>query len=330
MKKQKFVSSILIASMLLSLCSCSGDNKTVLAVADAYAQAVAGFDTDDIADLMDGDTAQNALERFEAVYDDNSKLKPAYDAVLGSITYEIDKKSVESSKKDKKASVEITYTLVDYEAVYDEVFDDGGTIDDFIAALEDNDGKDTVEITQKLEFSYRGDKWLVKDKKLKAINEIYAFLDDMPEYGWGNFRDISSKDFKNAIKRVFQVDDEDIYESSFTDSVEFSYDDDNVMTSYAKYHNKEDASREFADMFSSIEMQLYRSDNNGKYVYSNNGEIGYLLLNNVYFEDFEGYMYGGVYMKGDTLILVLVLSTDIPDHTQADQLLDELGYPKPY
>ena len=86
MKKQKLISSVLIASMLISLCSCSGDDKTVLAVAEAYAQAVTGFDTDDIAELMDGDNVQSALEHFEDAYDGNSKLKPAYDAVFDSIT----------------------------------------------------------------------------------------------------------------------------------------------------------------------------------------------------------------------------------------------------
>lgn len=330
MKNQKVISVVLIASMLVPLCGCSGDNKTVLAVADKYAQAVTGFDTDDLADLMVGSNVESSLEQFESVYNGSSKLKPAYDAVFDSITYEIDQKSVQSSKKDKTASVEITYTLVDYEAVYDEVFEDGGTIDDYIKALENNDGEDTIEITQTIEFTYDHDKWLVRDKKNKNINKIYAFLEDISEYAWGNFKEVSPDEFKSAMKDVFKLIDNEITESIYNDSTDIGYVGDDVIILYTKYYDKTDASYSFMDFYANYESDLISAENKGLSVYSHGGEDGYLLLNDVYFSKYEQHFYGGVYLKGDTIIIVIVMADGKTDHTKVDRFLDTIGYPKPY
>ena len=57
--KKKLISSVLAASVLLSMSGCSlfdSDNKAVLAVVDEYCQAILETDVDDIVDVMlDGD-----------------------------------------------------------------------------------------------------------------------------------------------------------------------------------------------------------------------------------------------------------------------------------
>jgi Na+-translocating ferredoxin:NAD+ oxidoreductase RnfG subunit len=55
-------------------------------------------------------------------------------AIAGTISYEIDEESVQSSKKNAEGSVDVTWTLVDYEAVFEQVSEDGGDVDAITAA----------------------------------------------------------------------------------------------------------------------------------------------------------------------------------------------------
>ena len=122
------------------------DDKNVLLVAQNYADAILAGDGEEIAEYMvDGEDIEENLVAFLESYD---KYEDAYEAIVDSMSYEIDQKSVESSKKNAEASVEITYTMVDYEIIYEDVTVDVGKYDDFVEALEDNDGEDTIEITQ--------------------------------------------------------------------------------------------------------------------------------------------------------------------------------------
>ena len=178
MKTTKIISSVLVASLLMSTSGCSHfdkDDKNVLIAAKAYADAMISGDSGDIAAcLVDGDDVE---ENIEAYLDSYEKCEDAYAAIFDSMSYEIDEKSVVSSKKNAEASVDITYTMVDYETIYEDVTDDGGKFEDFVEALEDNDGEDTIEITQTISFVLEGKEWLVKDKKSKNFFEFYEFYD---------------------------------------------------------------------------------------------------------------------------------------------------------
>ena len=138
MKTTKIISSVLAASLLMSVSGCSlfdNDDKNVLIAAKAYADAMISGDSADIAEcLVDGDDVEEDLEDYLASYD---KCEDAYAAIFDSMSYEIDEKSVVSSKKNAEASVDITYTMVDYETVYEDVTDDGGKYEDFVEALEE-------------------------------------------------------------------------------------------------------------------------------------------------------------------------------------------------
>ena len=330
MKKEKLISSVLAVSVLMSLCSCSGDDKTVLAIAEKYAEAVVSFETDDIAELMEDSSAEAELERMEETYKENPVFEQAYQAILGSMSYTIDSKSVQSSKKDKKASVDITFTLTDYDTVFDDVYDDGGTLDDYIAALKDDDGDNVIEITQTVEFVYKRDRWLIKDKRFKNLDEIYSFIEDIRDYGWGNFKALSESEYRSVLRSVFNADDNSIYEDDYGDCREIGYlGSDKYLISMKKYKDPRFAGNDFSGLYYELQPDIENSKNKDRYTYSYTGDTGYFLFKDLYVQDF-GAIYGGAYLKDDVVVMVLVIDGSQSEHEKIDQFLAAISYPKPF
>ena len=178
---KKIVASVLCLSMLASLGGCAlfdKDDEAVLAVADEYAEAVTKAKVSDVAELLvDGEDAEDELNAFTSGNgaDVIEEYGDICDAIADTLSYEIDTESVESSKKNAEASVTVTYTVVDYEAVYEQVKEDGGDAQDLINALGDGD---TVEIEQTMNLELVDGEWLVKDKKNKNLEEVWAFYGD--------------------------------------------------------------------------------------------------------------------------------------------------------
>ncbi|MBR3532377.1 MAG: hypothetical protein IKN80_00600 [Clostridiales bacterium] len=178
---KKMTASAVCLAMTASFASCAmfdKDDDAVLEVAEDYAAAVAKIKVSDICELLvDGDDLEEDLTAYVDPSADTSNED--YDAICGAIegtlSYEIDADSVESSKKDAKASVNVVYTIVDYQAVYDDVIADGGDLDAFVDALGSGD---TKEIEQTINLVYEDNTWLVKDKNGKNLYDVYAFYDD--------------------------------------------------------------------------------------------------------------------------------------------------------
>ena len=123
MKRTKLLASVIVLSMLLSLSGCSGKKKEVITAADEFAKAVIDFDTKDIAGLMaDEETAASELASYKYSYERSEDSKAIFDAIFDSMTYEVDRKSIKISKEDE-ASVDIRFTFVDFEEVYENVYD---------------------------------------------------------------------------------------------------------------------------------------------------------------------------------------------------------------
>ena len=187
MKAKKLVASAVCASMLLSLGGCAmfdKDDEGVLAAAEDYASAVVKAKAGDIADTMsEGDDLKADIEDLIAGSgaETTDEWEDIVSAIAGTISYEIDEETVESSKKNAEGSVDITWTMVDYESIFDAVSDDGGDCDAFIDALED-DGADTIEISQTINFVYEDETWLVDDSKLKGLGDVYAFYSDALDF----------------------------------------------------------------------------------------------------------------------------------------------------
>ena len=184
---KKIISSVICVSMLASLNGCAlfdKDDEGVLAAAEDYAEAVKKGKVRDIVGLMaDGRDLEEDIEFYMEGSD--AGLPDGYEdvceAILGTIDYSIDEETVESSKKNEEGSVDITWTMVDYEAVYDQVIDDGGDLEAFIDALEDS-SSDTREISQTVEFVLDDEICLVNYSRLSVLFSVYDFYDAAKDF----------------------------------------------------------------------------------------------------------------------------------------------------
>ena len=184
---KKLIASALCVSILASVSGCflsDKDDEVVLAVAEEYASAVVKGKVRKILGFMvNGDEIESKLEEMVSGYsvDNNSRYYDVVDAIADSLSYEINEDSVESSKKNAEGSVEVTYTLVDYNAIFDEVTEEGGDADAFVDALQDSDAQ-TMQISQTIDFVYEDDAWLVDDKNGKNLFALYSFYDDAVDF----------------------------------------------------------------------------------------------------------------------------------------------------
>ena len=325
MKKKRIISLVLIASMILPLCGCDSDNENVLDAAEEYAEAVISLDADGIAELMeDEDEAAEELSRIEDACSNKPALEDAFDAVAESMTYEIDDKSVTSSKKNKEASVDIVFTLVDYEAVHEDVADDDGDLEDYIDALEDAD--DTIEVKVTVKFVLVKDKWLVKDKNFKSLNKVYGFIDDISGYKWGLFEIPSEEAFTEAVCAVFGADGDDIDDYDGMDWVELSYYRDTLAVTRQQYYDPEEAEDMFDEAYNDLESWFGIDMDDCEYYYDED-EGGYIFFNDTYMEIAGETIYGGIYFKDDSFLVIMAYDDD--DYDDVDEFLDMLGMPIP-
>ena len=118
------VSALLTASFVMSICSCDlikdKAPDEVLDAAETYAKNVAACDLGKLKKLSDDDFDKKT-EDWEAlldfregdIYNDNAAAFAS--AVADTITYEIDEESVEASTKKGSGSVDVIFTMADYE-----------------------------------------------------------------------------------------------------------------------------------------------------------------------------------------------------------------------
>ena len=332
MNKTKVISSVLTASIILSCCGCSlfdQDNKNVLAAANAYADAVVSGEISDVIELMaDGEDFEDELTDY---VESSEKLEDVYDAILNSMSYEIDQKSVTSSKKNGEASVDITYTLVDYEAVYDDVTEDGGDFDDYVEALEDNDGEDVIEITQTVNFVLDGSKWLVKDKKCKNLYKVYEFYSAVKEYGWsGMIKAVTLDEFEAACIKAFGSEEHDGYISSgdpYGDSCDYGYyyGENATMVMYV-YKDPADAVNEFEFFYRGFQSDVSDGYFDGDSAFAFNETDGVVVFEGIWYGD---YAYGAYYLKDNTMLYCYTYTDKDSGRAIVDAFFRELGYPGP-
>ena len=214
MKSKKLIASVLVTAMAVSMSGCADldrNDEAVLDAANDYCEAVAKVKTGHIIDLLvDGDDYDDILDGIINGGDD--RVEPeGYDdmveAIAGTITFEINEDSVESSRKNKEGSVDVTFTMVDYQAVFERVHDGGGEIEDYIDALEASDA-DTVEFTRTLDLVLDNGSWLIDDPGIRDLSELYTFYGDALGYI-----------FVSPLAR-------------YIDRVEWYYSDDDVYVNY--------------------------------------------------------------------------------------------------
>ncbi len=174
------VSALLTASFVMSICSCDlikdKAPDEVLDAAETYAKNVAACDLGKLKKLSDDDFDKKT-EDWEAlldfregdIYNDNAAAFAS--AVADTITYEIDEESVEASTKKGSGSVDVIFTMADYEDLLeDEEITDIDALTDAIADA------DTQEIKVTLEFEGEDGTWLVTNYT-KVFDKVYVFTD---------------------------------------------------------------------------------------------------------------------------------------------------------
>lgn len=174
------VLGIYMLSMLGGCAFFDRDDEAILEAADEYASAVVKrkenkildlvYNIDEIEDDLDLILSGYSTDVYDYYYD-------IVDIIEDSLSYEIDEDTVYSSRKNREGSVVVRYTMVDYEAIYEEVIEDGGTSEDYIEALGDRNAA-TMEIAQTIDFVYAYDMWLVEDKNARNLYGVLGFYND--------------------------------------------------------------------------------------------------------------------------------------------------------
>ncbi len=172
--------------MFLSACSSAprtDSDDPIIDCAEEYAEAVVDADIDDIVDILyKGDSYEDDIEALVEGGEANLYYSDVCDAIQSTMTYEIDEKSVESSKD--KASVTITFSLVDYEAATKSCLMPGCERETFIKLLstdyyEETCSRDFISFEQEINLVKKDGKWLVDDDHCSQLLEVYGFYEDM-------------------------------------------------------------------------------------------------------------------------------------------------------
>lgn len=176
----KTLAAALAGTMALACASCSllpgvgGDEKKkedVLDAADTFAKALVSCDTDKIAKLTNEEKDSDTVAELEANLNGllySVEQDQIAEAVADTLKYEIDEDFVKIDKDE--ASVDVTFTMVDYEAALEGEFADA---DEAVDAIKDCD--DTCEVEVTFEFELDDDEWLISNLGDKAYSKLYGF-----------------------------------------------------------------------------------------------------------------------------------------------------------
>ena len=322
MKKKKILAILLTASLLSSVTGCSGNKKQILEAVDNYAKALLEADVGDIADLMaDGDEFEESFESFQDRYNGKEDLEDVYAFILENTTYKIDTKSVEI--KDKIATVSITFTMVDYMDVYDNL-DDDPDAEDFLEELEDNTDN-TMEIDQKIELKLVKDEWKIVDDDFENVSEIYEFYGDITSLGLGGITFITSDEFTDAVIAAAGADVHILSEDHY-EFMAYTYGGTSLEIVYMIYDDEEDAIEEYEDICDDFRDLVDDGDFEGDYYF----DTDYLTVDGTINDGGLLYsMYGGIYCVDGTIVYAFARDYNSGEKDMAETFLQEIGYPMP-
>lgn len=165
---KKVVASALAASMMLSFAGCDKAGSQVKDAAAEVAESVKGLDIDDLideADLDDDEEDAIAAQAYDLGSGDRADV---IEAIFDTMTYTVDNGSFDGSTKSKKASIDVTFTVVDYEAIIDEDPEDA---DEFVDMIAESDA--TTDLTTTLKFKLHGEDWNL-DNLDDVLDDVFA------------------------------------------------------------------------------------------------------------------------------------------------------------
>ena len=165
---------ILLASMILSFCGCSGlSKKEIIAQAKEVAENIESFNADNLIDLStmnkNSDRAEELRKGLKGEYLDEN-TKKFCDAVQKTFTYEIREKTFKV--EGKEASIDIDFTFADYKKILKKEYDD---IDELVKAVKNTDDMTTVTYTAK--FVKEDNEWLLDNLMSSSFRKLFEFMD---------------------------------------------------------------------------------------------------------------------------------------------------------
>ena len=157
--------------------------------------------------------------------------------------------------------------------------------------------------------------------------------------GCASFNLISYKDFKKALEDAVNLDDDDIreYKNSTVDGNDTKHEiyatDGKCAYMFIEFDDADDAVDYFEDVYDEFEDTVKDDDFDGSYkkAYSESSQTGYILVNGDSDNDdfMDGKCYGGIFLKENTIVVVMANSQKSSDIEDIDAVLDAIGYPKP-
>lgn len=154
--------------------------EDVTALTEDFCNAAATMKVKDLVKCFeDGEDEKENIEALFAGTDAEST--EVYKAIADTIVFDFDDGDIEASKKEGETEVDVTFELVDYQAVYDaQQYEDE---DAFIAAIGAADETVTKDMTIEFEYAEIDDEkqWVVSNA-MDILEDLYDFTDFVPEY----------------------------------------------------------------------------------------------------------------------------------------------------
>jgi hypothetical protein len=212
--------------------------------------------------------------------------------------------------------------------VYD-IYNDCEDAEEFIDALEEN-AENTKEIRVTIQFELDKDDWKVVDEDYEAIYEVYNFYPGITNLGWIKLEPVDSDDFEDAVGEIFNRNSE-YY--GYYDMGEFSaiyYIDDDYSIDYYAFGDTSESLGMF-DSYYDMYLEVASQYDDGAVYPFVSDDGGYILLNgDIHYDKNDSeYNYGGIYLTGNTMIMIITNRDDQDCRDKVDQFLDAIGYPKP-
>ena len=196
MKCKRVISAVVCLAVVAGCTACTGPSKKdIQAIEDTieeYGDALRNTDAEALLETTNWDDDDKEYLEVESLLQFDTQGDYAvkyYEGVADTITIDYDSDDIEI--KDGKATIKVTYEIIDWEEVLDIIFmNNGGQIKDAFEEVED-----TVKIKGKITLVKDGKEW--KITKVTGLDEVFAFI---------NLKEIQDPDIKPTEPLPTDVD----------------------------------------------------------------------------------------------------------------------------
>lgn len=196
MKCERVISAVVCLAVVAGCTACTGPSKKdIQAIEDTieeYGDALRDADAEALLETTNWDDDDKEYLEVESLLQFDTQGDYAvkyYEGVADTITIDYDSDDIEI--KDGKATIKVTYEIIDWEEVLDIIFmNNGGQIKDAFEEVED-----TVKIKGKITLVKDGKEW--KITKVTGLDEVFAFI---------NLKEIQDPDIKPTEPLPTDVD----------------------------------------------------------------------------------------------------------------------------